>query len=65
MHPWTQHPIKIVGGAVRPNVLGLTVVAHDIAESLVSRAMVDGSIEPDVGLAFLREWDSLVLGGTV
>ncbi len=51
MHPWTQHPIKIVGGAVRPNVLGLTVVAHDIAESLVSRAMVDGSIEPDVGLA--------------
>jgi hypothetical protein len=38
-------------GPSGPNVLGLTVVGHGIAGLLVGRAIVDGAIERDVGLA--------------
>ncbi len=44
---------QLSAGPSGPNVLGLTVVGHGIARLLVSRAMVDGAIERDVGLALL------------
>jgi hypothetical protein len=42
---------QLSAGPSGPNVLGLTVVGHGIARSLVGRAMVDGAIERYVGLA--------------
>ena len=44
---------QLSAGPSGPNVLGLTVVGHGIAGSLVGRAMVDGALERKVGLALL------------
>jgi hypothetical protein len=44
---------QLLAGPSGPNVMGLTVVGHGIAGSLVGRAMVDGAIERNVGLALL------------
>ena len=43
---------QLSAGPSGPIVLGLTV-GHGIAGSLVGRAMVDGAIERNVGLALL------------
>jgi hypothetical protein len=44
---------QLSAGPSGPNVLGLTVVGHGIAGSLVGRAMVGGALERKVGLALL------------
>ena len=48
MHPWTQRLITCRRG---PQAQCTGVIGHGIAGLLVGRAMVDGAIGHDVGLA--------------